>query len=218
MNIFDLSTEDYVRFLLLFDSDREQAGEKYERLRRKLKLIFSQRRCNEKEIEDLVDKVFDQIFTMLIKRKTVENIDHLSKYIAKRHTLQRYWDEINKNQQNFISINDDFVIDSFINQNIQEERLKNEEDFIFNEIFPNLDEIAKRLFHLRFCIDKLTKTSDEKKMILGYYSSEDQKAYQIRKELADYLGITSGNLRIRVNRLQEKLFNCINNCLEKEVC
>ena len=218
MKIFDLSPREYNRFLLLFDENREKAGEKYERLIRKLTMIFSKRGCH--NIDELVDKVFDQIYTMLVKGKTVENIDNLSHYIAKRHTLHRYWNEVSKNQQTFVSVNDEFVIDidNFINQNSQEERLKNNEDLIFEEILHNSeDEKSKRLIHLRFCIDKLAKTPDEKKMILGYYCSDNQKAYLIRKKLAEDLGISAGNLRIRVNRLQEKLFNCINNCLEKEL-
>lgn len=219
MKLFDLSPEDFNQFLLLFDLDRDKAGEKYERLRRKLRMMFSKRGCH--NINELVDKVFDQIFTMLIKGKTIEKIDNLSVYIARRHTLQRYWDEVSNNQQNFVSINDDFIldIDNFINQNNQEERLKKDEELILKGIFSDLyDEKDKRLIHLRFCMDKHTKTTDEKIMMLTYYHDEGQKLHQVRKNLADYLGIKQGNLRQKVNRLGEKLFECIDNCINKEVC
>lgn len=219
MNLFNLSPEDLSRFLLLFDSDREVAGEKYQRLRRKLSMFFSKKECL--VINRLVDKVFDQIFNMIIKGEKIEKIDHLALFKASRHVLPEYRRDFNKNQQKFVSSDDNLAldIDNYINKNNQDERLKNDEEIIINEIFPNLkNEGDKRLPHIRFCMEKHAKTADAKQMILTYHYNENQKQYQVRKKLAEYLGISSGNLRIRVNRLQEKLFDCINDCLEKEGC
>src|SRR5262245_4973774 len=56
---WELTKEDFDRFLTWLHPDREQAGQKYEEIRRRLVIIFNARRCP--EAEDLADETINRV-------------------------------------------------------------------------------------------------------------------------------------------------------------
>jgi DNA-directed RNA polymerase specialized sigma24 family protein len=81
-------------------------------------------------------------------------------------------------------------------------------------IEPPSDPDAKERVHL--CLDRcLEKLSPHARQIIERYYAENKRAkITLRKRIANELGITASNLRLRALRIREKLQLCIDNCLE----
>jgi DNA-directed RNA polymerase specialized sigma24 family protein len=65
---------------------------------------------------------------------------------------------------------------------------------------------------LEVCLNKLPL--DSRNLIERYYAEERQAKIDLRKRIADELGIGSGTLRLRALRIRERLQQCIENCLD----
>lgn len=76
------------------------------------------------------------------------------------------------------------------------------------------DAEAKERVHL--CLDRcLEKLSPHARQIIERYYADNKRArINLRKRIANELGITASNLRLRALRIREKLQVCIDNCLE----
>lgn len=72
---FVLTQEPFDRFLARLDTDREEAGKKYEALRRKLITFFRCRDCP--EAEDLTDETIDRV----IRKQGEEDIQEVIPYV-----------------------------------------------------------------------------------------------------------------------------------------
>jgi len=64
---------------------------------------------------------------------------------------------------------------------------------------------------LEHCLNKLSE--DARKLIREYYSEDKQAKIDLRKRLADEMGISINNLRLRALRIREGLQKCIERCL-----
>jgi RNA polymerase sigma factor (sigma-70 family) len=78
----------------------------------------------------------------------------------------------------------------------------------------SFDEDERMNACLRHCMEKLS--AREREMILQYYKGERQVKIEIRKELAERLGIKLANLRLQTQRIRARLKKCILNCLERK--
>lgn len=78
---------------------------------------------------------------------------------------------------------------------------------------PNDDVEEKERTHrcLENCIENLQE--DSKHLIRRYYAEDKQAKIDLRKQLADELGVSINNLRLRALRIREKLQGCIERCL-----
>jgi DNA-directed RNA polymerase specialized sigma24 family protein len=63
------------------------------------------------------------------------------------------------------------------------------------------------------CLDKLP--TDDRELILRYYSAEKKAKVELHNSMAHELRITINTLRLRVLRLKQKLQPCIERCLER---
>lgn len=64
---------------------------------------------------------------------------------------------------------------------------------------------------LENCIENLQE--DSKHLIRRYYAEDRQAKIDLRKQLADELGVSISNLRLRALRIREKLQVCIERCM-----
>jgi RNA polymerase sigma factor (sigma-70 family) len=62
------------------------------------------------------------------------------------------------------------------------------------------------------CLEKLP--ADSRSLIERYYAAERQAKIDLRKRIAEELGISGSTLRLRALRLRERLQQCIENCLD----
>jgi DNA-directed RNA polymerase specialized sigma24 family protein len=67
---------------------------------------------------------------------------------------------------------------------------------------------------LEQCLEQVPRKSQE--LILGYYQEEKKAKIQIRRDLAQQLGIPLNALRIRAHRIRMALQECVFKCLRLE--
>ncbi len=72
------------------------------------------------------------------------------------------------------------------------------------------------LEHRHNCLEKCLAElpTEERAMVLGYYSESKQAKIDRRKQLADLYGLSLNALRNRVFRLNQRLALCVTSCLE----
>ena len=65
---------------------------------------------------------------------------------------------------------------------------------------------------LEKCLGQLSASNG--KLILQFYTSEKENKIDIRKDVAQSLGISVSALRIRAHRIRTTLRKCVSSCLE----
>ena len=66
---------------------------------------------------------------------------------------------------------------------------------------------------LEECLGKLSE--EDRKLILQYYAQEKQEKIDLRRQMAETLGIAPNALRIRLHRIRAKLLLCVIDCIEQ---
>lgn len=181
------------RLLLRLDSDPRTAWEKHEEIRRRLIKFFQWNRCF--FAEELADETLDRVAKKL-ESEEIRNINSFALAVARYVLL-----ESNKNRRE--SSVEDCVggPESFAEARDRE-----------REIVEDIDHQI-RLNCLRECLAKLS--ADDRELAVGYYSAGETKQTIHRQEIAAKNGITIIALRVRANRVRNKLEDCVNHCLQK---
>ena len=73
------------------------------------------------------------------------------------------------------------------------------------------EETERRFACLDGCLDRLSLSNRE--LILHYYEDEKKSAKDVRREIADRLGISPNAVRIRAHRIRDFLSRCVRDCL-----
>lgn len=76
---------------------------------------------------------------------------------------------------------------------------------------PNSERAAHCLEH---CLGQLSPP--QRQLILAYYEFEKRAKIECRRHLAEQHGLSDNALKIRVHRLRQQLYDCLQNCLEAE--
>lgn len=66
---------------------------------------------------------------------------------------------------------------------------------------------------LERCMEQLS--TDQRELILQYYREDKRAKIELRKKLAQRLGIALNALRIRVHKIREILQRCVQRCIEQ---
>jgi DNA-directed RNA polymerase specialized sigma24 family protein len=182
------------KLLETLDANREQAGAKYESLRRRLVKFFEWR--NAEMPEELADTVLDRLIKKLSEGEQVQNINAYSTSIAQLVFKEDYR---RKGR-----------LDQTIDDNPQVERL------IATTVLAEPEETANSRFD---CLEKcLAKFPEEnQRLVTAYYDTDERTMIAARKRLADSLDISLNTLRIRVCRLKAKLEDCTVDCCAKSI-
>jgi RNA polymerase sigma factor (sigma-70 family) len=188
----DLSATDFDKFLKTLDTNRDRAAEKYLALRERLERFFEWRACE--NTEELTDIVFDRVAKKIIAGEKIENAEAYCVSVAKfvlmenrREVLRN--EELDENSKEISSVSDE-------NDSENEDEIKSKQ-------FKCLDE----------CLAKLTE--DKRKLIVGYFDTDEKTMILTRKHLAEKVGLNLNSLRIRVSRLKTKLEKCTKDCCEQ---
>lgn len=184
---------DLNRLLMRLDSEPANAWEKYRGLRCRLMKFFEWNQCPFPE--ELADEVLDRV----ARKPQDEEIRDVSEFVvgvARNLRLESY-----KKSQRETHIED---------RPGGQESLADPRDHE-QEIVADLDH-QNSLACLRECLGNLR--SADRTLALDYYSAQDEKQKVHRQKLASAAGITMIALRVRANRLREKLEQCVSTCLE----
>jgi RNA polymerase sigma factor (sigma-70 family) len=186
---WELTREAFDRFLDWLDADREQAGRKYEAIRRGLIALFNCRGCS--AAEDLADETINRSIRQLSSIEDSYEGDP-AKYI---HGIARY------------------VALEYFNRQVKRYGGAAPEDLPDPSRPGGPDEEDEREALsrcLRRCLKKLTP--EKRKMFILYYREGNRLNLDHRRSLAEQFGCSINALRIQMHRLNEELRFCITDC------
>jgi RNA polymerase sigma factor (sigma-70 family) len=186
---WEFNQEAFERFLHWLDANREQAGHKYEAIRRGLIAIFNFRGCS--GAEDLADETINRAIRQLpsiegsYQGDPVKYIQGIARYVALEYFNRQAKREAGPPPEDLPDHSQTAVPDK------EDER-----------------ETLSRC--LRHCLNRLKP--EKRKMFILYYREGNRLNRDHRRLLAEQLGCSINALRIQMHRLNEELRLCINDC------
>lgn len=178
------TAESLTKLLALFSSDRDEAGKQYEKLRTRLIRFFEWRGCSSADI--LADKTFDRVMKKIDEGAEITNPTAFICTVA-NYIFQE------DNPGRLVELDEELTPVP-----IDPAQLELEDDD------PLIDCFDK-------CLDELPP--DNKSLIMNYYQEEKRTKIDLRRQLAEQLGIPMNALRIRAHRIRKSLEDCIQHCL-----
>lgn len=175
-----ITPDKFAALLTALGDGRKEQGIHYEQLRSKLIFFFSRRLLQFPE--DLADEVFDRLAQRISEGIEIDSVPAFALGIA-RHVAQ---EQIAK------SSHTQTADDSFWN-NIPAQFATHSEE----------EEIAR----MERCLKKLPKA--EAKLLKDYYLAANGNSMEVRKNLAECLGISANTLRQRVFLARQSLRACM---------
>jgi RNA polymerase sigma factor (sigma-70 family) len=189
---WQLTQEDFNRFLNWLDPDRDKAAQMYEKMRRNLILLLNKRGCHLSE--DLADESFNRVISRLPKMIDSYTGSPAAYIVTVAKNLYlEYAAERSRKDSLPESDHTDIITQKQNNSGGAEEKA-----------FECLDR----------CLDKLPPES--RKLILDYYRENRRVKIDNRKKIAEDWGLSFNALRIRVHRVREILRQCMDECLASE--
>ena len=173
------------KLLERLDSDRQRAGEKYERLHHKLEKFFEVHRGA--LAEELADETINRVTRKIEEGLEIQNISSYCIGVARILLMESLKEQTRKSE--FHDLPSTAPSDSHYSS-----------------------ESEKQLQCLDGCLDKLP--AETQRLIVEYYQLSKQAKIDHRKGLADDLGIPLNALRIRVHRVRAQLEECVIRCME----
>lgn len=184
---FQLSDESFEALLNWLDEDRDSAGQKYEQIRRSLLKIFRGRGCPHPE--DLADETFNRVTAKITVLSAEFDGEPVAYFLSVARLI--YLEDIRRRAKT----------------TILSDKLSYEHQFVDNSDAP-------RNACLQKCFAALD--ADDRETISNYYTGENSQQKQMRSEYARRLGVSSTVLRVRAYRLRLRLYDCVQNCLQKK--
>lgn len=174
------------KLLTSFSTNRDEAGEQYERMRIKLSRVFEWQSVG--PAEELTDETFNRVARRLDEGQSVDNLIAYTLGVAK-------------------------IICKEARKKIAPVSL-DETPESRRQVAPEPVEPDARLRCFDHCLDELPR--EKQYLIVEYYQQERRDKIDRRQRLADRLGIPLNALRIRAHRIRMALENCIKMCLESQ--
>jgi DNA-directed RNA polymerase specialized sigma24 family protein len=180
------SGDDLQRLLARLDSDASKAGISYLTLRHRAAKLFSWNGCY--PAEDLAAEALERV----ARRLQTEQVHDIVAFTLKVVQLMCF--EFYRHAKRERSIEDLEPI--LPNTSTEPER----------DIIERIDQ-DMWLKYLRACL--LTLAEEDRDLILQFYGAEEIKNKDHRRMLAEERGLQLGTLRVRANRIRERLEVCI---------
>ena len=171
--------EDFEKLLAWLAADREDAGRRYEEIRRKLIGFFIRRACSNSE--ELADKTFERVEKLLAQGKLA---DYQGEPLPYCYGVAR------------IIFKEDGHRPPIDPRDL---------------VAPLPVGTETEFYCLDHCLAKLEE--DQRYLIIRYYDHRGHNKIKSRQLLADELGITMNNLRLRAMRIRAILWECVMDCV-----
>jgi len=190
-----MKDESFEKLLTWFDADRDCAGERYERLRKKLIAFFEHRHI---PAEEQADKTFDRVAALLEKGKDVppEKQEQYCLGVA-RNLAREFWhsreNRSTKHEPSAMANGDPVA------EQLCEERQQ--------AWIDRKDKCAKH------CLEQLKP--DQRRLLFLYCDGDGEMRARNRRKLAEELGISDEALRVRVHRTRHIVRECYRDCLKR---
>ena len=181
-----LTAEAFAKLLACLDPDAETAGEKYEAIRQKLVKFFDWRGAHFPE--DCADETLNRVTRKIDEGDVIQDVATYCHGVARLVFLE--------------------TLKSADGKRTDFEELP---PLVAPE--PVVEESNARQECFNRCLRELPAASQQ--VLLQYYQDEKRSKINNRLSLAERLGIPLNALRNRVQRLRDKLEQCIHQCLQK---
>jgi len=183
---WSLTQQAFDKLLACFSPDRDEAARQYEFTRVKLLRFFEWRGiCSP---DKRVDETLDRVARRIDEG---QQIDNLPPYIYKVAYLV-FLEALKEPKHTADLETDPPSTNALVFEEGEQER-------------------RRRCFDR--CLEELA--ADSRKLILDYYQEERRAKIELRKLLADRLGVPLNALRIRAHRIRARLEQCIEKCISK---
>ena len=185
----ELTQTEFDNLLGWLSADREKAAPEYENVRRGLINFFRFRGCNEPETlaDETITRVARKVTTFTINPeiKTISYFYGFASNVYREYIRSAAKSEVQLDPA--LPLADRHSGDT--EQNGSDARTE--------------------------CLEKCLKTlsPDKRELVLEYYSKEKSEKLELRKQMAEKLGLELGALYIRVYRIRKSLRKCIEECL-----
>jgi len=186
------------RLLQQLDPDREEAAQKYERIRQKLTNFFRWRGCAEPD--DYVDLTMDRVARRFEEGAEVHARDpYLYFHGVALNVLREHWKKVERHGVTAL-------------EELPASQSPAENPFERGEQESEREVHELRLDCLNGCVGSLPKQNLE--IVTQYHQEQGGTKIAQRNELAKRLNIPLNALRIRVYRIREGLEECIATCVK----
>lgn len=191
-----VTPEAFDKLLVWLDSDREKAGEKYEKIRQKLVKLFKWRNCQPEE--EYADTTINRVTRRIFESATVEVSDpYLYFHGTALNVIREFWrGQLKHKQEDFETLDQSELAMASPEQKIEQ---------AFEQ-----EQQANRYSCMQECLRELAP--DTRDFIVEYHHGERKK--DARKEMAEKLNVPMNVLRIRACRVREGLQKCVEKCLK----
>jgi RNA polymerase sigma factor (sigma-70 family) len=180
-----LTPEEFEALLAHLAPDRDEAGERYEDVRRRLVRLFEWRLCETPE--DLADEAINRVARHLAKGTEIRSESPFAYFCGvAHHVAQEMLRERERERRAFAAAS------------------------ALAEPEPEPD-AERRLACLQACLGRLP--AEQRRVILQYHQESARGRIDGRQRLAHELGITVNALRIHAHRLRRRLEDCCHRCL-----
>ena len=186
-----LTADTFARLLHCLDANQERAGEKYEDLRRTLIRFFEWRGAPFPE--EHTDESFNRVARKLGEGIEIKNIGGYCYEVARLVLYETLKGPDRKH-------------DSLEAMNVEVAAI---------EARNEAEEKEMRLACLDQCLGKLPESARD--LIVEYYQASSGEHIERRKALAERLGLRREALANRVQRLRDKLEQCVRHCLKNKL-
>ena len=183
-----MNASQFEAFLKRLAPDREQAGRRYEQLRRRLISLFTYRGCAHPE--ELADETLDRT-----ARKLNDAPSALDGADPSPLVFGIAW---NVARESFHSPRPTVLEDTC-----------DPPDPMSTAANPDVQEREQH------CLDRclLQMPPADRTLVLAYFEKEKRAKIQQRQQLAGQLGVSSNALRLRVHRITVTLRDCVHECM-----
>lgn len=185
-----LTAESFALLLQWLSPDREDAGRKYEQIRRGLIKIFSCRGCP--VAEELADETINRVITKIAQIAGDYDGDPARYFYAVADKI--YLEYQRKARQFAVPLQGDFPARK-----------------------ESTDEREARHECLERCMERLPEHSRELILVYYGYDSTGKEKIERRKQLAETMGIPASALWLRAHRIRESLKKCARECFQSSV-
>jgi len=183
----DFTPEDFERFLVWLDPDRDKAAEQYQVIEAKLNRYFQCRGWGF-EAEDLCYETISRVVILMRELAESYHGERLPYFygVARRVHMER-----SKKQ-----IKQDCALRNF--------------QHLHRPTVAEAEEKERQHYCLERCTSKLS--SENRELIRKYYIGDKNTKIANRRELAEEMGIERNALRIRAHRIRTELRHCVETC------
>jgi DNA-directed RNA polymerase specialized sigma24 family protein len=179
-----LTPEAFDNLLTAFEPDRDSAAQKYLEVRANLVRFFEWRGCPFPE--DHADETFNRVARKIADGEQIEKPAGYVMGVARLLVLE--------------------IIKSVSRQR----EALDEYQKSYSEV-EDLSDSDTRIDCLQKCLEQLS--SDNRELIIQYYQGDRGEKIENRRKLGERLGVAINTLRMRAQRLRERLQSCVEECV-----